>query len=95
MKTPIYTALSVVLLITSFHKTMAQGANKALSNLTNPTAVNENLLPDKTNKRTIGNSNKAWNSLYLDSTIFFLWKALHKNFQSFIMEYKRRHKCYA
>src|SRR5215471_6896612 len=46
-------------------------ANTALSNLTSPTAVNVNLLPDKNNKHDLGSASKAWGNLYLGNSIFF------------------------
>lgn len=40
-------------------------ANKALSNLTAPTAVNVDLLPNATNTRYLGSATLAWKDLYL------------------------------
>ena len=45
-------------------------ANTSLSNLTSPTAVNVNLLPNNSN-RNLGSSNKAWKNLYVDGKNYF------------------------
>ena len=44
----------------------AQSANKTLSNLTSPTAVNVNLLPQNNNTQNLGSSGKSWKNLYVD-----------------------------
>src|SRR5215471_5397710 len=51
-------------------KSNAQNANTSLSNLTSPTKVNVDLLPDKDQKRSLGNFTRAWKNLYLDSAIY-------------------------
>jgi hypothetical protein len=48
----------------------AQNANTTLSNLTSPTKVNVDLLPDKDQKRNLGKFTRAWKNLYLDSAIY-------------------------
>jgi hypothetical protein len=68
MKLKIYIPLILILAICN--SINAQNANTTLSNLINPTAVNANLLPDKDNKRSLGNAGKGWKLLYLDSAIF-------------------------
>jgi hypothetical protein len=45
-------------------KINAQNANTTLSNLTTPTKVNANLLPDKDSKRNPGAATKGWKNLY-------------------------------
>lgn len=40
------------------------GANTSLSNLTSPTSINQDLIPDTDNSRVIGSAAKAWNSIY-------------------------------
>jgi hypothetical protein len=51
-----------------FHQ---KGVNKSLSNLTSPTALNVDLLPDSNNKRNLGSNSLLWKRLYLsgDATI--------------------------
>jgi hypothetical protein len=44
----------------------AQSANKTLSNLTSPTAVNVNLLPKNNNTQNLGSSGKSWKNLYVN-----------------------------
>jgi hypothetical protein len=44
----------------------AQSANKTLSNLTSPTAVNVNLLPQNNNTQNLGSSGKSWKDVYVD-----------------------------
>jgi hypothetical protein len=44
----------------------AQSANKTLSNLISPTAVNVNLLPQNNNTQNLGSSGKSWKNLYVD-----------------------------
>jgi hypothetical protein len=39
-------------------------ANNSLSNLTSPTAINVDLLPDKDNTRNLGSVNQSWKDLY-------------------------------
>jgi hypothetical protein len=45
-------------------------ANRNLSNLLSPTAVNKDLLPDRTNTRDLGSSSLNWKDLYLGGSIF-------------------------
>jgi trimeric autotransporter adhesin len=68
--------LSAYLIITVFAfaihiKVSAQSANTSLSNLTSPTKINVNLLPDKDKVRNLGSGGKAWRNLYLDSAVYF------------------------
>jgi hypothetical protein len=51
-------------------KIFAQSANTTLSNLTSPTKVNANLLPDKDKTRNLGSATKGWRNLYLDSAVY-------------------------
>ena len=57
--------ISCVVLVTNYHKAIAQFASQDLSNLTWPTKINFSLLPDSTNKQNLGLSNKSWKDLYL------------------------------
>jgi hypothetical protein len=43
-----------------------QSANRTLSNLTSPTAVNVNLLPETANSKNLGSSTQAWKNSYVD-----------------------------
>lgn len=45
------------------------GANTALSNLTNPTSINQDLLPDSDINRNIGAPALAWLNLYISSIL--------------------------
>jgi len=42
-------------------------ANQFLSNLTSPTAINQDLLPDSNHLRNLGSASNAWSSLYVDT----------------------------
>jgi len=70
MKTRIYASISVMFLIALFNNVIAQSANKTLSNLTSPTAVNVNLLPGHNNKFNLGSPGKQWNNLYLNGDLY-------------------------
>jgi len=50
--------------------TVTQYANTSLSNLTSPTKIKVNLLPDISNAHSLGNSTKFWKNIYFDSSIF-------------------------
>jgi len=69
MKTKILPLITCIIFTGYTVNSFAQ-ANTSLSNLTSPTAVNVNLLPDKDNKHNLGSLNKAWRNLYLDSSIY-------------------------
>ncbi len=47
-----------------------KNADQSLSNLTQPTAVNVDLLPDSNNTRSLGNGRQAWENIYVDSIHF-------------------------
>jgi hypothetical protein len=70
MKTKFYAVTFLCAAAFGINKTNAQ-ANQQLSNLTAPTSVNASLLPDKDVKRDLGNTNKGWRNLYLDTAIYF------------------------
>jgi hypothetical protein len=70
MKTKFYSVVILVILVAFYNKSNAQ-ANQSLSNLTSPTAVNVNLIPNQDNKRSLGTSTASWKNLYLDSIIYF------------------------
>jgi hypothetical protein len=57
------------LLILSESQLYAQ-ANKSLSNLTSPTAINQSLLPGINNSINLGSSSKSWKDLYLSGDIY-------------------------
>ena len=64
-------ALSILISIHAQNKpAVAQNANTTLSNLTSPTLINVNLVPDKNNNRNLGNATKAWKNLYLDTAVY-------------------------
>jgi hypothetical protein len=47
-----------------------KGVNKTLSNLTGPTAINADLLPNATNSLNLGSSGVGWKGLYLTGSIY-------------------------
>ena len=47
-----------------------KGVNKSLSNLTAPTAVNVDLLPQTDKSVDLGSASKSWKDIYLDSSIY-------------------------
>lgn len=50
---------------------VSKGANKKLSNLTAPTAVNQALLPNADNTLDLGSIANSWNDVYADGKGFF------------------------
>ncbi len=48
----------------------SKGANKSLSNLTTPTAVNVDLLPNADNIISLGSSSVSWKDLFLDGHLY-------------------------
>jgi hypothetical protein len=66
-----YLCLSTVLFCFIAIVSKAQYANTSLSNLASLTKVKVNLLPDSSNKHSLGNSTKFWNNIYFDSAIYF------------------------
>jgi trimeric autotransporter adhesin len=48
----------------------SSGANKTLSNLTAPTAINVDLLPGNDNAVSLGSSTKGWKNIYMDSALY-------------------------
>ena len=69
MKTRFYIVTLLCAAVFGVNTSYAQ-ANQSLSNLTSPTAVNVSLWPDKDHKRDLGNMNKSWRNLYLDTAIY-------------------------
>ncbi len=61
--------LSVIFLLLIKNAT-AQSANKSLSNLTRPTKINVNFIPDKNNQHNLGSRAKSWDNLYIDSAVY-------------------------
>jgi hypothetical protein len=45
----------------------AVGANRNLSNLSSPTSINQNLLPDSNNARDLGAASTRWNNSYINN----------------------------
>lgn len=48
----------------------ASGAAQDLSNLTSPTAINQDLLPESSLTKNIGSNSLRWNELYVDDVFF-------------------------
>src|SRR5215471_15791179 len=69
MKTKLITAICCLLLSCYSVQSIAQ-ANRSLSNLTSPTAVNQDLLPNIDSSRNLGSKPFSWKNLYLDGSIF-------------------------
>ena len=62
-----------------------QGANKTLSNLTEPAAINVSLLPGTTNSKNLGSAGKQWKYLYLQRGIYIdgyltMYSTVFRNF---------------
>lgn len=72
MKTNLFIPIiiCVLLITTSYDKVVAQYANLNLSNLTSPTKVNADLLPDSSNIRSLGSSNISWKDLYVRTSVY-------------------------
>ncbi len=49
----------------------AESANRTLSNLQEPTAVNVSLLPDVTDTKNLGDTATAWKSLFISGNIYY------------------------
>jgi hypothetical protein len=60
--------LIAALILTFSQKVKAQ-ANTTLSNLTPPTAINADLLPNTTNTKSLGASTRNWRTIYLSGDI--------------------------
>src|SRR5215471_17697899 len=75
MKAKFYAPAIALVIFAAAIKANAQ-ANKTLSNLTNPTSVNVDLVPNSSGTRNLGSSTKSWNNVfangayYLDGTPF-------------------------
>lgn len=54
----------------SWEEVKSSGANKTLSNLKSPTAVNVDLLPSAGNTINVGSSASSWKDLYLNGDLF-------------------------
>ncbi len=70
MKLKILLLLLWVCLCFHLNNISAQSANIKLSNLTAPTSVNQNLLPDSNNTINLGSVSKSWRVLYIDNSIY-------------------------
>src|SRR5215831_18713358 len=70
MKTNLYASVIALMVFTGAMNASAQNANKSLSNLTSPTSVNVDLLPNSTAARNLGSTSKAWNNVFASSAYF-------------------------
>jgi len=68
MRINVYTTVALAAL--GFYNKARAQANQQLSNLTSPTAVNVNLLPNQDNKRDLGSAGKSWRDIYLDGSLY-------------------------
>src|SRR6187551_1191251 len=69
MKIKIYTSI-VLALVSLYSADCYAQANRTLSNLISPTAINKSLLPSADNKINLGSRVDAWKYVYLDSALF-------------------------
>ena len=69
MKTKILPVIFCAMVSGHAVKSNAQ-ANKSLSNLTSPTAINVDLLPGTNNKLNLGSPAKAWKNIYLTGALY-------------------------
>jgi hypothetical protein len=69
MKTKSFAILIVLARLYLFNKSNAQ-SNKALSNLTSPTAINQSLLPAVNNSKDLGADTLGWRNIYVSKGIY-------------------------
>ncbi|MBC7867618.1 MAG: hypothetical protein H7X88_08795, partial [Gloeobacteraceae cyanobacterium ES-bin-316] len=69
-KSQLLLAAMIFIMVT---KSNAQ-ANQSLSNLTAPTAVNQDLLPDLSNTRNLGGTGIAWKRLFINDRLYMKGK---------------------
>lgn len=69
MKRKLYLFISLYTLTSCYIVGNAQ-SNKSLSNLTAPTAVNQNLLPDINNSKDLGDNTHGWKNIYFTNRIY-------------------------
>ncbi len=60
----------MMLLAYCLQQVSAQNANRSLSNLTSPTAVNVDLLPKTDDSLNLGNAAKSWKDIYADGSLY-------------------------
>lgn len=61
---------SAIALFTLLLSSIAQNANRALSNLTSPTAVNQNLVPGTNGTLDLGSPALGWRNGFFTNTLF-------------------------
>lgn len=64
----------MLIVICSLIKGNAQ-SNRSLSNLTSPTAINQNLLPDINNTKDLGSNAFGWRNIYITNSLYLNKKA--------------------
>ena len=62
--------LLICLIIVAEARDARSQANTSLSNLSNPTSINRDLLPSLNNVRTLGSSARSWRSIYIDDAYY-------------------------
>jgi hypothetical protein len=64
--------LYIIIVLLAWHGQYlsAQSANKSLSNLTSPTAVNVDLLPKTDDSLNLGSISKSWKDIYADGSLY-------------------------
>ena len=68
MKTRIFFAVAL-LLLNMLNNADAQ-ANRSMSNLIAPTAINQSLLPNSSNTKDLGNSTLGWRDIYIANSLY-------------------------
>ncbi|WP_153798526.1 tail fiber domain-containing protein [Foetidibacter luteolus] len=71
MNKSIYAPVLCALAIAMHPGNLYAQANQSLSNLTNPTAVNRDLLPNAANTFNLGSNAGTWKNLYLGNGLFY------------------------
>jgi hypothetical protein len=72
MKKNLYLIVVAIMVVVANNKTIAQSANRNLSNLTSPTKINTDLLPDSNNRYNLGSTGRLWKNVYARSAYFLM-----------------------
>src|SRR4051794_3469692 len=62
----------LIVFVIATNKILAQSANRSLSNLTSPTKINTDLLPDSNNRYNLGSSGRLWKNIYARNAYFLM-----------------------
>lgn len=69
MTSKLYSCFQLLLLLGSLTRVVGQ-ANTALSNLTSPTSINQDLIPATTNIRGLGTVSRSWKNVYVGTAVY-------------------------